>query len=735
MAALVIYVRLHDGRYHGRGDWPPSPARLFQALVAAAGLGGALREAERTALKWLEEQRAPIIAAPRASQPRRGVLFYMPNNDTDRIEGDPLKTAKIRTATKIFRPYFFDPVIPFVYVWSVGRRAEDQQNAEVIRSLAECLYQLGRGIDMAWAWGEMLEDSELDELLAAHPGRVFRPSKGGDGIVLPAPCPDSLVSLDRRYLAYGTRFSYRREGNGVKVVFRQPPKPRFQPIAYDCPPSRQLFELRDPVAEGTFAPWPLNRAYQLVVALRDAAVERLKRAMPAHAADIDRVLVGRKPDGTNDGLPENRVRIIPLSSVGHIHADHQIRRVLVEVPPSCSLGPDDVQWAFSGLDIVASDTGEALATLLRTDDGDFLRNYGVEDDSPRRLWRTVTPAALPESAQRRRIDPARKDQEAKAGTERKQEQVHAAAAVCQALRHEGVRLRPEIIRVQREPFDANGERAETFAEDTRFSKHQLWHVEVEFRDSVQGPLVIGDGRFLGLGIMATKRVRAPGLHLFQVAGSLTLPMEGGPVILRALRRAVMARTQSVIGANRPLPLLFHGHEPDGMPARGGRHAHLFFAAYSSSGETRIDRLAIMAPDFCDRNSRTARYWDILARAIEGLQFLGSERPKGTFQLTPLSMHDENVFGLSRVWQTVTAYQTTRHPKRGQTDSEFIAADLRVECARRALPMPLMVESIDIRNGPRGSLSARLRLTFKAAVRGPLLLGRGSHFGAGLFTTV
>ena len=76
-----------------------------------------------------------------------------------------------------------------------------------------------------------------------------------------------------------------------------------------------------------------------------------------------------------------------------------------------------------------------------------------------------------------------------------------AAAVWQALRHAGVRLRPEVIRVQREPFESNGERAEPFAEDTRFSKHRLWHVEVKFRDGVEGPLVIGDGRFLGLGIM------------------------------------------------------------------------------------------------------------------------------------------------------------------------------------------------------------------------------------------
>lgn len=502
MAALVIHVRLHDGRYHGRGDWPPSPARLFQALVAGVGLAGSIGDTERRALKWLERQPAPIIAAPRAWQSRRGVLFYMPNNDSDRIEGDPSNMAKIRTATKVFRAYFFHSVIPFVYAWSVRAASEDQQYAGVICSVAERLYQFGRGIDMAWAWGETLDDGKAEELLAAHLGQVFRPSERGNGIALPAPCSGSLVSIEKRYDAYGKRFSYRKNGASVQVTFRQPPKARFQPFAYNCPPSRQLYELRDSNVGGAFAPWPLERAYELVVLLRDPAVERLKRAMPAHSADIDRVLVGRKPDGTNDCQPENRVRMIPLSSVGHIHADRQIRRVLVEVPPSCCLRPDDVQWAFSGLDIVAPDTGEALATLIRTDDEDFLRNYGVEDDNAHRVWRTVTPAALPESAQRRRIDPARRDEEAKAGMERKQEQVHAAAAVCQALRHAGVRLRPDVIRVQREPFEASGERAETFAEDTRFSKHRLWHVEVEFHEGIRGPLVIGDGRFLGLGIMA-----------------------------------------------------------------------------------------------------------------------------------------------------------------------------------------------------------------------------------------
>ncbi|HEX9640166.1 MAG TPA: type I-U CRISPR-associated protein Csb2, partial [Candidatus Krumholzibacteria bacterium] len=77
--ALVIRVRFHDGRYHGAGDWPPSPARLFQALVAAAGLNGQLA-ALRHSLEWFEKlPSAPTIGAPKARRGQR-VMFYMPNN-------------------------------------------------------------------------------------------------------------------------------------------------------------------------------------------------------------------------------------------------------------------------------------------------------------------------------------------------------------------------------------------------------------------------------------------------------------------------------------------------------------------------------------------------------------------------------------------------------------------------------------------------------------------------------
>ena len=140
--------------------------------------------------------------------------------------------------------------------------------------------------------------------------------------------------------------------------------------------------------------------------------------------------------------------------------------------------------------------------LVAAADRAMLAHYGIGSREGHRRWRTVTPAALPDSTARRRIDPERSPRQVKGGQERASECARAGGAVVQALRHAGVPARAEAIRVQREPFESNGERVETFAEGTRFSKHRLWHVEIEFSDEIRGPLVIGDGRFLGLGIMA-----------------------------------------------------------------------------------------------------------------------------------------------------------------------------------------------------------------------------------------
>ena len=147
--------------------------------------------------------------------------------------------------------------------------------------------------------------------------------------------------------------------------------------------------------------------------------------------------------------------------------------------------------------------------LVREDADDMLKHYQISLRASKQSegairWQTVTPAALPEFARRRRIDPAHRNQQQKASDERRQEQARAVTCVRQALRHAKIYTPVTSIVVQREPFLRKGLRVERFANE-RFDKHRLWHVEVTFTAPVRGPLVLGDGRFTGLGLLAPAR--------------------------------------------------------------------------------------------------------------------------------------------------------------------------------------------------------------------------------------
>jgi CRISPR-associated protein Csb2 len=722
--AIIVAVRTLDGRYHGTGDGPPSPARLFQALVAGAGLSGP-QELERfeEALRWLEARKPPTIASPVPTK-LQGFKTYVPNNDLDALGGDARAIAKIRTA-KLVRPVEFDAAIPWLYVWDCDG-GEVGSLADRICGLAERVYQLGRSVDVAWASAEVVEACELDERLARYPGLILRPSNGSGGQTLACPQRGSLASLMARHAAGSRRFTKDTGGNPARRRFSKAPKARFASVEYESPSSRRVYELRDGLDLSSFRAWPLERVSRLIVGLRDRAAERLRQGLPDRVADVERVLVGRKADGADDGPTSQRVKIVPLPSIGQPHADRAIRRVLVEVPAACPLRADDVHWSFSGVDAVDTATGEVMAVLVPAAEEDMLRHYGAAEDARARIWKTVTPVALPEIASRRRIEPARMAEEAKNGSERAAEEAHAAMAVAQALRRAGIRSGAERIHVQREPFEARGERVEGFAEGTRFAKERLWHVELSLREPIAGPVTIGDGRFLGLGVMAPVR-QAEGVHAFLIEAGLA--DDGQPTdVARALRRAVMARVQSVIGSKAALPGFFTGHEPGGARARSG-HRHLTFL-FDTIGR----RLLVVSPHIVDRrfpSREERRHLEHLDQALHDLRELRAG-VSGLLRLVrnQVDIGSDPLFTASTVWESATPYQVTRHMKSVDA-AAALAANLRTECLGAGLPEP-EVTPIASWGVPGIGLSGNVRLTFKAAVTGPIILGRSRHLGGGLF---
>lgn len=60
-------------------DWPPQPDRVFSALVATWGARGE-QDSEAEALKWLEQQPAPRITASQAERRTAPVSFVPPND-------------------------------------------------------------------------------------------------------------------------------------------------------------------------------------------------------------------------------------------------------------------------------------------------------------------------------------------------------------------------------------------------------------------------------------------------------------------------------------------------------------------------------------------------------------------------------------------------------------------------------------------------------------------------------
>lgn len=726
--SLLVTVRFHDGRYHGRGDWPPSPARLFQALLAGSARGAHVPDEVRQSLDWLERLPPPTIAAPPG---KRGRAFtnFVPNNDLDaKLSGGPKadydsSVAATRVGKRI-HPVLFSPDIPLLYCWPIG---EDSEHASTLKSGFNRLYQLGWGLDMAWAEARVVNTDDAQERLQEHGGTVYVPSGGltAGGTDMLCPRPGSSDSLRSRFEAMRDRFRLAKTSGKPVRVFVQPPKPYLAKHSYAAPPERILFELREESERPghySYYRWRLDRVAQLVEEVRDKAAECLREAIPDMADLIERYLIGR---GATDGDKSARVQIVPIPSIGHSEADMAVRRIAVQVPQSCKIPANDLRWAFSQVALVDDDGVVSKELLSGSSEDPVFKRYlrGAL------RWRSVTPLALPIKAGFRsrqgwpRSGPI-------AGSYRLAEEDQAIPAVYKALRHASITAEVASVRVQREAFDRRGARAELFSSGTRFSRDVLWHVEITFKQTVMGPLLLGNGRYLGLGLL--RPAEAPrGIIAFAIESGLVGEPEAF-LVTQAARRAMMARVQDA-SPRDPLPLYVSGHEADGGPASSERHGHLAVVT-----DLAHNRILFISPHKLQRNDvswqEVRRDHRRTERALEGMEILRAGKA-GRLVLSPtiIDEQDDPLFAPARIWESVTPYDVTRH-RRHADNKEALRLDVISELQRIGWPRiaPTEIEISAIRCGQRGGLSGRLQLVFPTAQAGPLLIGRTLHRGGGLF---
>lgn len=714
--ALVISVRLHEGWYHGAGSIP-SPARLFQALIAGKGLSGPLPTQTTTALEWLEQKKPPIVATP-VTKHGQTIATYVPNNDLDAKQGDHRRIGEIRTKKSI-RPLLFDSEVPFMFCWEL---VEDEplELIQHICELTDSVYQLGRTVDAAWAWADVLAAEELFERFREHRGPVHYPTEGRG--FFECPTAGSLASLERRHADMSGRYAITADGRGQ--TFRRRAKPKWKMISYENATNRVCFDLIDRETSSPM-PWPTTDVVALVTRVRDAAATKLIAALPDREPEINQTLVGRKPNGEHAGPISSRVRIIPLPSIGDEHADQQIRRILIEIPTSCALRSDDILWGFSGQTHMIHDR---TIDLLRSQPHRQMEHYGITAGSSCSVWRTVTPIALSNAA-RRRIEPdpmKRGSEEPKGAAERRLEQEIATNALRHSLRHAGVLAGLTSVRLQREPCTSRGQKADDFASGDRFNRHVLWHAVLHFDAVLRGPLLLGDGRFLGLGLLQPV-TQLPGVYAFTVESGLSEKLDAQR-LAKSLRRAVMARVRDAITSPQ-LPVYFSGHLPNGDPADSFTNPHLTFVF-----DAALRRLLILTPEIFDNSIRTAsRYEKTLERALLGFdQLLAGQ--DGKLRLRPLDVDAsaDHLFAPSRIWQSLTPYTVNRHGKKS-TAEELLVRNLLAECEMRGLPRPLV--TVKDWSAIKGEgLRGNVRLEFKQPLTGPIALGKTRHHGGGLFSS-
>jgi CRISPR-associated protein Csb2 len=465
---FCISVTFLDPLFHGQGDtgpeWPPSPMRLYQALLAGARASCRDREWTPTkaeAFRWLGALPAPMVIGPEA-EPAPTYTMHVPNNDGDR-QPDRQK----RLTAKGVRPRRIVGGPTLHYVWPI--EDGDAEHADALRPEARHLLALGWGIDQVVGNGRVVTQLEADRL----PGQRWRPWSGlrPGSETWRVPRSGSLEALEHVHESCRDRI----RGN----VYHPPSRFRhYDEVVYvraDRLPPRAYaaFELPDGVAfrqEATAAVAAMARSLACRMARADTHV------LPGGS---EVYVAGHAGDARSS--PE-RFSYLPLPTIGHPNADGLVRRVLVAEP----LGGDGThaRWATDWLasaplrDESGNERG-MMGAPWRPSSKEMIGRYVAES----REWASVTPVVVPGHDDGKRSK--------------------AEGLLGAALEHAGI---PESavtdIVLRKAPFWPGAEHPRCYFLPDYLRGNGTWHVYLAFREPVPGPIAVGAGRHSGLGLLA-----------------------------------------------------------------------------------------------------------------------------------------------------------------------------------------------------------------------------------------
>lgn len=466
-------------------DFPPQPDRVFSALVASWAARGK-RDDERVALEWLEALAAPEIVHG-AAMARTPATVYVPPND-DRVRGEQVEVIRrVLPAHRKRQPRAFpavrldDDARIVNLVWQ-----PDETDTETLRHLNAI------AADTSYVG----HSSSLTRL-------AFR---------LEMPTPPGEAALARRSIYPGRL-------RQLEAAYERGHRPEpGTPV-----PTRAPHASSEPSAQSVFSPnWLVlerydrsgNRDLDLRAApiaakvLRDAIMSGYRRIGLGEA--IPEIVSGHQADGRSSETPH--LAIVPMAFVGASYADGRLFGFAL-VPPRDSGLIDDENFREAMLAVSAYDAGEERRFIcLQPKDGGSSMTLAFAEGavskrsldpgpycSPAQQWATITPIVLDRHLKTPKRSTTRGDN---AELQKEIEGLIADAAEriglprpkVRASKHSALEGAPSARPSGNSPDWTRWQVPSAFATRT------LVHATLTFETDVAGPVLLGAGRYVGLGL-------------------------------------------------------------------------------------------------------------------------------------------------------------------------------------------------------------------------------------------
>lgn len=538
---LAIEVVLLTGRYiatahndRTRSEWPPHPARLFSTLVAAWADGDPPDRAEREALAWLETLGDPEIVASPATE-RSVVTHFVPVNDAAVVTTYVTRAQRALTASEamaratsekerqraakdLAKQRSVEPLVAAKATGTIASAVEmlPERRPKQPRTFPSVTPE-EPAVVFRWPDASVPEPvwSALDAVCArvtrlGHSSSLVscrlvtddRPAgfvPDPDGLArLRSVRPGQLEALERLHARHrgSSPRSLPATGVGYRVTRRDTPDEESPSVV--VPATAGDWQVVE------FAPESRNRPVTSTVAVARA----LRGAILRHASDPRAEgLAGHRADRSPTLDPH--VGFVPLPFVGFPHANGLILGAAIHFPVFWTDGHPtrrDVFRALAEWERTAAvergmklTFGTAGVVRLTIPTDPAIRTLQRERWSrPSTTWMSVTPVALSRHPGSLTKGSAAKRRDA---WRRAEDQILDECAAVDL---------PAPVRVELslDPLVAGSAPAPRFPafiqRDHRRNvdcPRALVHVGLEFDTPVVGPVLLGSGRFFGLGLL------------------------------------------------------------------------------------------------------------------------------------------------------------------------------------------------------------------------------------------